>query len=376
MKTKFLVVLVLLMIVAPTWGTEFKSGSTVSIPSGSTVPDDLFAFAQNVDVSGTIDGDLVASGGSLTLSGTTTQDAIVGGGQVTITGRVGRNLLAAGGNLQVSGPVSNNAVIAGGTVTLSSKGSVGRDLTASGGNLRVEGSVARNLNAGGGQVTINGKVGGNVMANAQTLSIGPNAVIQGDLVYKSAKKADIAPGAQIRGRTIYHPITPTHRRARPVMKALFWVGSFLAMFLVGILLIALAPAAAAGSADRMISRPWISLLIGFIILVVMPVAIAIIFATLIGIPLALILLAAYLIMLYIARAYAAIGIGRWILARFGSPNASLYLDLLVGLIILWLLTAIPFVGWFIGLLALLFGLGALSAQRCALMRDMRCEGKL
>ena len=377
MRIKLVAVLVILAVAAPGWATQFRSGNIVSIPSGTTVSDDLFAFSGTVTVAGNVEGDLVASGGNLTLSGSATQDATLAGGQINITGRVGDDLLAAGGNLNISGPIADNAVIAGGTIVLAQTASVGRDLQIAGGEIQIQGPVARNVNANGGQVTINSRVGGNVMANAQTLTIGPNAVIAGDLIYKSGQKANIASGAVIRGQTERQPLPkPQAKRAQPLVKALLWLGSFLAMFLVGVLLIAVAPNTAASSADRMIKSPWLSLLIGFIILVVMPVAIVIVFATLIGIPAALILLAAYLIMVYIARAYAAIGIGRWLFARFGSPNMSLYLDLFVGLLILWLLAAIPFVGWFISLIALLFGLGAITAQRCALTRDLRCEGRL
>lgn len=353
---KLSIILAVLAIAVPGLASQFRSGSAVSIPNGTIVPDDLYAFGQSVNVAGTINGDLIASGGNVSLSGRTAQSALVAGGQLTITGKIGNDLLAAGGSLDVSGPIADNATITGGTVAV--RGSVGRDLTVA-----------------GGEVTVDGKVGGNVMANAGSLIIGPNAVIHGNLVYSSGKQATISPGAKIVGRTMYQPITP-QKRAHPVLKALFWVGSFLALFLVGVLLIALAPTAASCSADRMLSAPWYSLLIGFIILVVMPVAILIVAATLIGIPLALILLAAYLIMVYIARAYAAIGIGRWLFARFGSPNMSLYADLLVGMLILWLLMAIPFIGWFISLIALLLGLGAVAAHRCMFMRDLRREGKL
>ena len=357
MRIRFLAVLVILAIASPVWSTQFRSGKEVSIPGGTTVPDDLFAFSGRVDVAGRIQGDLVASGGNVALSGSTTEGAIIAGGQINVSGKVGDDLLAAGGNLEVSGPIAENATVTGGTVALTGKGSVGRDLTVA-----------------GGDVTIDGNVGRNVMANAGTLTIGPNAVIHGNLVYSSGKPATVSPGAKIMGSTIYHPVT--HKRANPVARVLFWLGSFAALFIVGVLLIALAPNTAAASADRMRSAPWYSLLIGLIILVVAPVAILISAATLIGLPLALILLAAYLIMLYIARAYAAIGIGRWLFAGFGSPNTSLYVDLLVGMLILWLLMAIPFVGWFIRLIALLLGLGSLAVQRCGMMGDLRREGKL
>lgn len=157
---------------------------------------------------------------------------------------------------------------------------------------------------------------------------------------------------------------------------LFGVFTLLALFVVGAVVIAISPRATEATADRLITAPWMSLLIGFILLVAVPAAVGLIAITLIGIPLSLILLFMYVIMIYFSRAFAALAIGRWLFARFGKPGMSLYVDLLVGLLILWLLIAIPYVGWLIHLIAVLLGIGAAAAQRYALLRDLRREGRV
>jgi hypothetical protein len=98
--------------------------------------------------------------------------------------------------------------------------------------------------------------------------------------------------------------------------------------------------------------------------------------TLIGLPIALILLISYLILLYFSNVFAALAIGKWLFAKFGRPQMSLYLDLLVGLLILWLLIAIPYVGGLIHFIAILLGIGSMAAQRYPLVRDLRREGRL
>ncbi len=129
-------------------------------------------------------------------------------------------------------------------------------------------------------------------------------------------------------------------------------------------------------ADRIGGAPWVSLLVGFILLVVAPVAAAVVMLTLIGIPLALLMLFGYLVVLYVGRVFVGLAIGRWLFTKFRRPQMSLYVDLLVGLLILWLLGVIPYVGWAVRAVALLLGLGALASERYSLMRELRAEGRI
>lgn len=76
-----------------------------------------------------------------------------------------------------------------------------------------------------------------------------------------------------------------------------------------------------------------------------------------GIPLALILLAGFFILLYWARIYVIGRIGESIRARL-RPTSSGAWAFVLGLCIYYILASIPFVGWLIVPLVMLFGLGA------------------
>jgi hypothetical protein len=104
-------------------------------------------------------------------------------------------------------------------------------------------------------------------------------------------------------------------------------------------------------------KPWLSLGIGFIATVVLPVVCALLFATLLAIPLALILLVAFFILLYWSRIYAIGRIGESILARL-RPASNRATAFIVGLFVYYILAIIPVVGWFVVTLVILFGLGA------------------
>jgi cytoskeletal protein CcmA (bactofilin family) len=368
---------VLLVVAAPVWGFQLKSGNAVTIPAGETVADDVYAFAANVSVAGDVKGDLVASGSQVSVSGPVSQDVVLAGGTVEVSGKTGDDLWLAGGNVRAAGPVAEDAMVTGGTVILAREAKIGRDLAVAGGQLTVDSSVGRDLKISGGTCAINGSVGGSVTASCDSLTVGPGAVIKGDLVYTSAKKPEISPTAKIMGRTIAKPLP-----ARPARKcafgckAGFWFLRFAMLLVVGLVVIGLAPRAAERSADAVFGGFWLALLVGFIFLTVVPIAATIIMCTVLGLPLGMILLAAYLISVYVSRAFVGLAIGRWLFRRLGRESVSPYLGLLVGLIILWLLIAIPFVGWLIHLLALLLGFGAVAIARHAMMKDLRAEGKI
>jgi hypothetical protein len=56
---------------------------------------------------------------------------------------------------------------------------------------------------------------------------------------------------------------------------------------------------------------------------------------------------------------AALAVGRWVLSRLGSGEPHPVLAALLGLLIIWVIGIVPFVGWLAGFAATLFGMGAI-----------------
>ena len=380
MHRKLLVVVILaasLCLAIPGWGVQLKAGENVSIPAETSTPDDVYAFASKVDVAGKVIGDVVAAAGQVSVSGTVTQDVMLTGGNVSFSGKAGDDLMAAGGSVTVSGSVVEDATITGGQITFAKDSKVTRDLLVAGGSIALGGSIGRDAKISGGQVELDGPIGGSVQVDAQQLTVGPNAVIKGDLTYSAKQKPQISPLAKIMGKTIEKPAPA---RPKPLCafgcKAAWWFLRLAMLLVAGLVVIALAPKAAELSADAVFGRFWLSLLVGLLFLTVVPIAAVIVMCTVLGLPLGLILFVAYFISVYLSRAFVGLAIGRWLFKRSGNESVSPYLGLLVGLLILWLLIAIPFVGALIHLVALLVGLGALVTTRYTMMKDLRREGRI
>ncbi|HOF86560.1 MAG TPA: hypothetical protein PLZ36_00470 [Armatimonadota bacterium] len=338
MRARWLVWLLLLAVV-PALALELRNGDTVTIPAGTTITDDL-----------------VVSGGTVRVDGAVTNDLVVAGGNVRVNGSVGGNLIAAGGNVRVAGPVAGTIYAAGGTLELD--GAVGRNLVVTGGTVTLgpESRVERDVAVSGGQVVLAGTVARHVLVGAGNLTVEDTARIGGDLTGQ-APAPEIAPGAVIAGETrLTEPAKRDGRRPGFLGLALWRVFTTLGLLLLGLLTIVAAPRVTREAVTMIAAHPWGTLLAGLIALFLTPLLILVLVAFIITIPLAILLLLFWLIALMVAPVFAVIRIGAWLWRRSGS----LYAALLIGVLVYFLVRLIPVLGDLVGILVLVFGLGALA----------------
>lgn len=108
---------------------------------------------------------------------------------------------------------------------------------------------------------------------------------------------------------------------------------------------------AASNAARLPGR---SAIWGLISLVVTPIAAMIAILTIVGIPLGVAVTFAYIVSLMVAMIVAAVALGSMIL-----KGQSIWIHLLIGLLIIYILGSIPILGGLVRLVVLVIGLGAL-----------------
>jgi cytoskeletal protein CcmA (bactofilin family) len=351
------------------------SGRRVTVPASEVVNGDYFAFGRTVEISGTINGDLYASGGQIVIDGTVNGDLLVAGGRVSLSGTVSQDVRAAGGQVTISGTIGRNLTVAGGQVELAPSTVLRGGLVAAGGNIDLSAPVTGSVKAAAGTLTVANRVGGNVDAAVGTLRIASKADIQGDVNYWSRREVVVSEGARIRGKIVRN-VPPKRPRIFPA--AFFaWLGfvsiNFISTLILGLLSVRFLPRFHQSVVTTLSERPWLSLGIGFVAAVVLPVVCSLLFATVIAISLALILLTAFFIMLYWARIYAIGRIGEFILARLrpASGRASAFV---LGLFVYYLLAIIPFIGWLVVPLVMLFGLGAELIARKQFYTTARTQG--
>jgi len=361
-----LVAVLLALAPQPVRAADVRGGESTVIDAGTVVNDDLYVFGATVDIQGTVNGDVISSGSAVTISGTVNGDLAAAAGTIDIPGQVHGSVRATGGNLSITGTVRDDVLVGGGTLEIGPNGSIGRDLLFGGGTLALNGQSGRDVRVGAGDMSLGGRVDGNVRADVGQLTVADGATIGGDLIYSSEQSPTIASGAAISGQTqrlaTPDPAQPT-TTDRVIGGVVGWLRMFVAMLLVGLPLVLLFPAFSQRASRSLNRAPWPSVGIGVGLLIGVPmlavvVLIAGIFAG--GWWLAPILLGVYAAALVLGYAVAGLFVGRTIGERFGYRGLHPVAYLVMGLVPLLLVGLVPILGWVIGIVAAVAGVGAFS----------------
>lgn len=405
---------------------ETLSGDRVEIGRDEVVDDDLYVTANEVVVNGTIRGDLIAFGSTISVEGTVEGD-----------------LIAAGQSVEVGGTVEDDARIAGQALLLDEGARVGDDLLAAAFSLEndpdsvvsgtltyagyqalLQGTVIEDVSVAANGLELGGEVGGNVDAEVDGEDGGPpsvvfasqadiptveaglaltdSATIGGNLTYESSTEAQIDPQARIEGEVTRseRPADEEEEETYTFADAVFDnLRSFVALLLVGLLLIWVAPNWVRRRAGTVLDRPLASLGLGvlsFVALVTLGVVIllatlvlAIIFGLLslggLVAPIVVLGLLAEVILVlvfwisanYLAQIIVSFLAGVLLVEAVRPGRGSgRVLPLVVGLIVYVILRAIPVLGPLVGLAVVLLGLGTLLHWVWAKLRSGRATPPL
>jgi cytoskeletal protein CcmA (bactofilin family) len=270
----------------------------------------------------------------------------VAGADVEFSGKAQKELRAFGANVVHSGEVEGDILVLGAQVTLA-------------------GVYHGRVKAGAANLVLSGTFDHDVAAGAARITVAPTAVIKGNLRYTAAT-LERKEGARIEGTVARREFREREEWIEKGKKALsglwlaYWLISIPALIIVGVLVHYLSPRGTEEVLSRLSRFPWKSIGIGLVFLVVVPVAVIIAMATLVGIPAGIIILVIYALFLYISRVFAGVWIGRKILGFLKKSWAEAFLGpLILGTLIISLLLAIPVVGWFFWLLFVLLGVGGM-----------------
>lgn len=374
-----LVLLFLPLLAVPTLVfAQNNQQQTTILPKTETVNHSYFASGNQVILSGTVNGDAYLAGGSVFVDGTINGDLLVAGGNIDIRGNVAGNIRAVGGQTTVGGEVGRNVSIAGGSVNISPGAKINGDFVAAAGSASIFGPIAKGATVTTGQTTIGSSIGGDVNATGQ-INLTSGADINGNLTYLSTIPAQIDPAAKVSGQVTQNQPPPGAKAAPEAAagafagaKFLFSLMSLVSYLILGLILFSFMPVFGRETSRMLMERPWMSLGIGFLITIIIPIIIFLLFITVLGIPLAFFLIALFVIGVFLSKLIVALAIGRWVLGLFNSRGGLLW-ALVAGLIIYEILAFIPIIGWLVTLLAMFFGLGALYLERKQFSDSLRSK---
>lgn len=321
-----LVLVVSLPVLSGVAAAEERTGGTIVVAEGETVGEDLQAVGGTVVVRGTVEGDLQAFAGTVVLAETGTVTGSVEGaaGSVTIAGEVGEDLGIAAGSLEIA----ETATVGG------------------------------DVDTGAGSFSLDGRVDGTVRVGAGSVLLGSSASVGGDFLYDG--DLERAEGATVDGEVRQDSsISGAEFDSLPAVAGWLFTAYTLALTLVfGAILLLLMPGVAAAAALDTRERPARTAGAGLVALIAGPALFVALLLTVVGIPLALLWILVYVLLLIVGFVLGEYAVGAWLLSLADYENR--WLALLVGVLVVFALGRVPFVGGLVEFVVVLLGLGALA----------------
>ncbi len=344
------------------WGN-----GTIYLPEDLVYENIFFAAGENININAEMKDDVYLAGANVVINGPVEGDIIAIGSNVVINAEVKGNLRVAGSSVTIKGNVIKNVTAAGGMITVDSKAEIGRNLLIAGGIVEINGKVNKNLYGAGGQVILNNEISGSAYLSIDPegkLILYPETNVAGNLEYTARQTADIKTGAKIGNEEKFSQWQKKQKMTPnvAVLKWLAWLVMLLGTIIAGLVLVTLFKELILKSQKIIDKKVLISILKGFVYLIVTPFVLIILAITLIGLPLAFILGALYFIFLYISKIFVAVFVGEKIIKFFNKKQeAQLIWSMIAGLVVLFILFSIPYFGWLIKLTVCLWGLGVLMS---------------
>ena len=370
-------VVALPILVAPVLASVITAEFFI-VKKGETIDEDAIVASTSGSIEGVIDGDLTILTGDLTISGTVTGSVIAltaGTLRVEPGGVIEGSLRTVSPSVEIEGTVQGDTLITGATYAVEHGGSVGRDVVYFGGTYSIAGSVGRDIRGRMLTAGIDGTVGRDVDIAVELLTVGPDADIGGDILYRSTNDAVINESADIAGEVIALPAQSNFFYG--VLLTLANIITFLGFVIGGFFVLWLFRSSGEAAVVAIETSPFKSLLIGLAVVLLGPVVVVLLAASLAGLPLAGLALFGLLLGLVFGPIPSVTVFGDLLLRR----RAGLFGAFVLGAVLLraaiwgFSLIGVGAIGALVYLIALVWGVGGwvLGGWRLRAARDRERE---
>lgn len=306
--------------------------------SNKVVNHSLFTAGDDISIDSNINGINFAAGNTLDIKGSS-EYGLIAGNEIDFNGLITRDLFLAGNKIKISKTAN-----------------IARDVYIAGNNITVNADIKDNLFLAGKKVVINSKnITGNVKVAAGTLKIADDTEIKGTLLYNQDATYQTSK-ATINKIETYQ----TEQKEEDVVSSRA-IASFLieivTSFLILLMLYYILPGIFI-QLDRMSKDTKLlnTMGQGFIYLLAVPVISLVAMATIVGLPLGVVLLFFYIVTISLSRLISAIYFGK-LMAKKIFHLDNIYLELLIGIISIKIISMIPYIGFIYLFIMIILGLG-------------------
>jgi len=352
---------------SPALGVELWIDDEVpdrEIPAGEVLEQNLVMSGRSITVAGRLEGDLLAMAERVRIVGEVDGDVLALTRDLEVDGVVTGSVHALAERVEIRGEVRRSVYTGTDQYQLHDTGRIGLDGIHAGTGVTIAGQVGRDVFHFGEWLEVRGHVGRDVESRAERVALEDEARIDGDVIVHHMedepaleRRAGAVVGGEVSEERMSEP------EFRPLEKYteghfyLFTALSLAAAFLVGMVFFRFFPWAFENVIESA-GDFFQALLYGLIYAVATPVLVIILAVTIVGLPIALMAGAISAMIVYGAEILVAAMVGEMIL---GAPEegdwTGFALPLLLGLGLVTVVTALPFVGGILSVVATLLGLG-------------------
>ena len=291
------------------------------------VSGNVYILGENVTINSKIDGNVFVLANKLELGEKTYiySDLFVCANDVTVKGYV-YDIYSMSNNL-----------------TLASTSYIIRDITATANTINLNGLIKRNANLSFENVKVSettAKIGGNLNYSAKTEAI-PQSIVVGSTAFSQAQSESISVTRIIAD----------------------YISDFIRLLILSLIVIVIALLAKFKVADEntlkvVKNKPWQTLGVGALILLLTPMACFILFCTVIGIIPAAALLLIYIFLIQISPAIVSIPVGKMLCDKIKKDSKGMRILMsALTVAVIFILKLIPIIGGIAGILVAMFALG-------------------
>ena len=339
-------------------GSIYKSGSLVQVQEADSIQKQLIAAGETVEMSGWLGNDFLSAGRFMMLKGMVSDDAFIAGQQVIIDGEIGDLLVSAGETIIVNGVIRGDAFLGAREIRITEGARIEGNAVLGGATVVLEGAeIGGWLKAAGDELRLNGQIG-------EFTDLYSNYVTFGEEYVASLGTTITSEETVYRENLGVVPadLTLNVQEEPVVFIILSKIIFYLSVLITGMILLRIFQKTALDIHKFATEKFWKNTGVGLLTFIGVPLAVVLLLLPVLTIPLSILLLLVYLLALFIGYLLVALTLGVMAILYFrGEPKVSTYYwGLALGMIIIAILTNLPFIGFVLNAVLLFFGLGSLS----------------
>lgn len=310
----------------------YVAGGSVLIENGAVFNEDLFIAGGNIRAFGEAN------------------DVMVFGGEVSLENYVKGDLRVFGGTVNINSTVDGDLVIIGGEVYLNDSADIRGESIVIGGKVNQSSDINNESNIVAGSVTLNGIINSVAYITTQSAIFDKKGEVVGNLNYYAPQKAVEIDGFKSSGNIVFNEIKSIDEigivKSTVINLLNLWlILKFITTLVIAFILIYVFKVFSQGVNDIGVRSMGKSFLAGVLGLLMIPLIIIMLFASLIGMPISFLLLLLYIIILMISTPIAGIIIGHLAASLSGKDIKRVnFQNSVIGIILITALQFVPVLG--------------------------------